>query len=130
MSELLGLLVRGVIVLVGHVVSALNPVELWEGRRRRGRLAALARAEPVEIPCVLRDPQLTQGRHRRGRLTVADPPVTWRAEGEAESAVFAPGPLTMVAVDAKAVTFHAEDGRTELRLHPDEAPAVLRALAG
>jgi hypothetical protein len=43
---------------------------------------------------------------------------------------FDPGELTMQAVDRQAVTFHAAGGRTELRLHPDEAPAVLRALAG
>ena len=101
MSELLGLLIRGVVVLVGHLASALDPVELWERRRRRGRLASLARAERVEIPCLLRDPLLTDGRQRQGRLAVGDPPVTWRA-----------------------------DGRTGLRLHPDEAPSVLRAIAG
>jgi hypothetical protein len=34
----------------------------------------------------------------------------------------------MVAVDRKAVTFHSPGGRTELRLHPDDASPVLRAL--
>jgi hypothetical protein len=34
----------------------------------------------------------------------------------------------MVAVDKKAVTFRSEDGRTELRMHPDDAPHVLEAL--
>jgi hypothetical protein len=59
MAELLGVLIRGLVVLVGHVVSALDLYELWQGRRRRRRLAALARGERVEIPCVLRDPALT-----------------------------------------------------------------------
>lgn len=40
-----------------------------------------------------------------------------------------PGELTMQAVDKQSVTFHSAGGRTELRLHPDEAPLVLRALA-
>jgi hypothetical protein len=130
MAELLGVLIRGLVVLVGHVVSALDLYALLEGRRRRRRLAALARGERVEIPCVLRDPALTGGRQQQGWLSVGDPPVTWRAKDRAESVVFSPGPLTMEAVDQKAVTFRSEGGRTELRLHPDEAPHVLRALGG
>jgi hypothetical protein len=78
--------------------------------------------------CVLRDPVLTGGRQQQGRLSVGEPPVTWRAKGRAASAVFAPGSLTMAAVDEQAVTFRVEDGRTELRLHPDEAAPVLRAI--
>jgi hypothetical protein len=130
MAELLGVLIRGLVVLVGHVVSALDLYELWEGRRRRRRLAALARGERVEIPCVLRDPALTGGRHQQGWLSVGDPPVTWRAKDRAESVVFSPGLLTMEAVDRMAVTFRSEGGRTELRLHPEEAPHVLHALGG
>jgi hypothetical protein len=130
MAELLGVLIRGLIVVVGHVVAALNPYELWEARQRRRRLAALARGERAEIPCVLRDPGLTGSRHQQGWLAVGDPPVTWRAKDRAESTVFSPGPLTMEAVDRQAVTFRSEDGRTELRLHPDEAPRVLHALGG
>ena len=126
MAELLGALIRGLVVVVGHVVAAINPYELWEARQRRGRLAALARGERAEIPCVLRDPELTGGQHQQGWLAVGDPPVTWRAKDRAESALFSPGPLTMEAVDRQAVTFRSEDGRTELRLHPDEAPHVLR----
>jgi hypothetical protein len=130
MAELLGVLLRVLVVLVGQVVSALDLYALWEGRRRRRRLAALARGERAQIPCVLRDPALTGGRHQQGWLSVGGPPVTWRAKDPAESTVFSPGPLTMEAVDQKAVTFRSEDGRTELRLHPDEAPHVLHALGG
>jgi hypothetical protein len=130
MAELLGVLIRGLVVLVGHVAAAINPYELWEARQRRRRLTALARGEPVEIPGVLRDPALTGGRHQQGWLSVGNPPVTWRAKDRAESVVFAPGPLTMEAVDQSAVTFRSGDGRTELRLHPDEAPHVLHALGG
>ena len=130
MAELLGALLRGLVVGVGHVVAAINPYELWEARQRRRRLAALARGEPAEIPCVLLDPGLTGGQHQQGWLVVGHPPVTWRAKQGAESMAFAPGPLTMEAVDEQAVTFCTEDGRTELRLHPDEAPTVLHALGG
>jgi hypothetical protein len=83
----------------------------------------------VEYPCVLRDEELTGGRERRGWLVAGDGPVRWRSLRE-EPVVFEPGELTMQAVDRQAVTFHAAGGRTELRLHPDEAPAVLRALGG
>jgi len=130
MAELMGALIRGLVVVVGHVVAAINPYELWEARQRRRRLAALARGERAEIPCVLRDPVLTGGQHQQGWLAVGHTPVTWQAKQRAESVVFSPGPLTMEAVDEQAVTFRSEDGRTELRLHPDEAPHVLHALGG
>jgi hypothetical protein len=78
---------------------------------------------------VLRDAELTEGREKRGWLAVGDGPSAWRVPG-ATAVVFDPGELTMQAVDRQAVTFHARGGRTELRLHPDEAPLVLRGLAG
>jgi hypothetical protein len=132
MAELLGVVLRGLLAALGHLVSALDLYELWAGRRRRGRLAALARGERVQIPCVLRDPELTGGRHQEGRLVVGHPPVTWRARDGKTSRVFAPGRLTLEAADDKALTFRARsvDGWTELRVHPDEAPHVLSALAG
>ncbi|WIX87347.1 hypothetical protein [Amycolatopsis sp. DG1A-15b] len=129
MGELVGVLVKGIIVLVGNLLTTIDTVELFGGRRRRARAAAGARGERVEYPCVLRDFELTAGRERRGWLVVGDGPVRWRSLRE-EPVAFEPGELTMQAVDRQAVTFHAAGGRTELRLHPDEAPAVLRALAG
>jgi hypothetical protein len=129
MGELVGVAIRGVIVLAGNLLTVVDVVELFGGRRRKGRQAALARGERVEFPCVLRDDELTGGRERRGRLAVGDGPVRWLAPGR-EPAAFEPGELTMQAVDRQSVTFHTAGGRTELRLHPDEAPAVLRALGG
>lgn len=125
MGELLGVVIRGLIVLVGNLLTAVDTVEFVGGRRRKSRQAALARGERVKVPCVLRDPQLTDDRERQGGLLLGDGPVHWVTPGR-EPALFEPGELTMQAVDKQAVTFHA--GRTELRLHPDEAPAVLRAL--
>jgi len=61
---------------------------------------------------------------------VGGPPVTWRARERAAATEFSPGRLTLEAVDDKALTFRSEDGRIELRLHPDEAPHVLSALGG
>lgn len=129
MGELLGVVVKGLVVLLGNLLTTVDMAELSGGRRRRARAAALARGERVEYPCVLRDEELTEGRERRGRLAVGAGPVQWVAAGR-EPVAFDPGELTMQAVDRQAVTFHAAGGRTELRLHPDEAPAVLRALGG
>lgn len=97
----------------------------WDRRQRRKRLDALARDGRTEIPVVLTDMELTNGQERAGKLAIGGPQVLWREKGQAE-AVFEPGPLTMAAVDQEAVTFQA--GRTELRIHPDEAPHVLKAL--
>ncbi|KDN19676.1 hypothetical protein [Amycolatopsis rifamycinica] len=129
MGELVGVLVKGIVVVVGHLLTMIDTVELFGARRRRARAAAAARGERVEYPCVLRSEEQTAGRERRGWLVAGEGPVRWRSPRE-EPVVFAPGELTMQAVDRQAVTFHAAGGRTELRLHPDEAPAVLRALGG
>jgi hypothetical protein len=129
MGELAGVLIRGIVVLVGNALAVLDLPELFGGRRRRARQAASTRGERVEVPCVLRDDEVTAGRERRGWLAVGEGPVTWRTPG-AQPVPFDPGELTMQAVDQQAVTFHAAGGRTQLRLHPDEAPLALRALAG
>ncbi|WP_318305902.1 hypothetical protein [Amycolatopsis solani] len=117
------------VVLVGNLLTMIDMTELFGGRRRRSRRAASARGERVSVPCVLRSEELTAGRERRGWVAVGEGPVTWRTPG-AEPVPFDPGELTMQAVDRQSVTFHAAGGRTELRLHPDEASLVLRALAG
>jgi hypothetical protein len=126
MVELLGAVVRGILALLGHVIPMLDLAELRERKLRRKRKAALEDGQRVRIPGVLTDPDLTGDREREGVLAVGGGPVTWRAKKETEWAEFSPGPLTMAAVDEMAITF--QSGRTELRLHPDEAPLVLRAL--
>ena len=122
-------MVELVVVLAGNLLTMIDMSELFGGRRRRSRAAAFARGERVEYPCVLRSEEVTEGRERRGWIAVGEGPATWRTPG-AEPVPFDPGELTMQAVDRQAVTFHSAGGRVELRLHPDEAPAVLRALGG
>ncbi|NBH05183.1 hypothetical protein [Amycolatopsis sp. SID8362] len=117
------------VVLVGNLLTMIDMTELFGARRRRARAAASARGERVSVPCVLRSEELTEGRERRGWIAVGEGPATWRTPG-GEPEPFEPGELTMQAVDRQAVTFHSAGGRTELRLHPDEASLVLRALAG
>ncbi|TDB80983.1 hypothetical protein E1264_33305 [Actinomadura sp. KC216] len=124
--ELLAGLLRGLIALVGHVVAAIDWSALGRGRRRRRRLDRLERGEPVAVPGVLKDPELTGGRRQVGRLCLGDGPVMWQDKDKA--VVFAPGPLALVTADESEIAFRSEDGRTELRLHPDEAPYVLKAL--
>ncbi|MDS0132530.1 MULTISPECIES: hypothetical protein [unclassified Amycolatopsis] len=117
------------VVLVGNLLTMIDMSELFGGRRRRSRAAASARGERVEYPCVLRSEEVTDGRERRGWIAVGEGTATWRTPG-AEPVPFELGELTMQAVDRQAVTFQSPGGRTELRLHPDEAPPVLRALGG
>ena len=129
MSELLAVVVRGLVAVLGHLAAMLDLAELWEGRRRRRRLSSLARGERADIPCVLQDPELTENQRREGWLGIGGGTrVSWRAKGDTRSTVFDPGPLTMEAVDEKAITFRSPARRTEVRVHPDEAPHVLRAL--
>ena len=128
MGELLAAAVRGLVVPAVFLVQVLDLQELWDRRQRRKRLASLARGETVDIYCVLTDPLLTVDVQREGKLSVGKLPVKWHAKGDPISVAFRPGPLTMVAVDKKAVTFRSEHGRTELRMHPDDAPHVLEAL--
>ncbi|QFU88179.1 hypothetical protein [Amycolatopsis sp. YIM 10] len=123
MGEILALLGRGLLVIAGHLAPLVDWFDVRERRRRRTRAAAIARGERTEIPCVLKDAELTGGAEQEGRLAVGGgKAVTWRGQE------FAPGALTMQAVDRQAVTFHSADRRTELRVHPDEAAPILRAL--
>ena len=123
MGELLAAAVRGLVVSAVFLVQVLDLQELWERRQRRKRLASLARGETVDIYCVLTDPLLTVDVQREGKLSVGKLPVKWHAKGDPISVEFRPGPLTMVAVDKKAVTFRSEDGRTELRDASGRRPA-------
>ncbi|AXB43755.1 hypothetical protein [Amycolatopsis albispora] len=123
MAELLALVGRGLLVLVGHLAPLVDWFDVRERRRRRTRADAIARGERVEIPCVLKDAELTGGAEQGGHLAVGGgKPVTW------DGREFDPGALTMQAVDRQAITFHSANRRTELRVHPDEAAPILRAL--
>ncbi|MFD8024929.1 hypothetical protein ACFXJO_41425 [Streptomyces lavendulae] len=120
--------------LLAQAAAAVNPVPLVRGRRRRGRLADHARGRAVRVPCDLRDRGLTAGQWREGHLTLppggADGPVRWQAKYAPVSLDARFPPLEPVSADGIGVAFRSEDGATELRLHPDEAPVVLRVLGG
>ncbi|MFE2288098.1 hypothetical protein ACFXDJ_28515 [Streptomyces sp. NPDC059443] len=119
--------------LLALAAAAVSPVPLVRGRLRRRRLADHAQGRAVRVPCDLRDAALTAGRWSEGHLELPPGgpggPVRWRARGRTATvgAVRFP-PLEAVSADEISVAFRSADGATELRLHPDEAPMVLRVL--
>ncbi|MEU8778045.1 hypothetical protein [Streptomyces sp. NPDC048606] len=124
-------IIAALFVLLALAVAVVNPVPLVRGRRRLRRLADHARGLAVAVPCDLRDGDLTDGRWCEGLLELPpDGPVRWRAKGTAVTSRVDFPPLEPVSADEASLAFRSEDGRTELRLHPDEAPMVLRVLRG
>lgn len=142
MSEIIAAL----FVLIAQAAAAVNPALLVRRRRRRRRLADHAQGLAVHVPCDLRDRELTGSAWAEGHLELPaggpGGPVRWRAKdrtaGEAAAGHAAAGEaagkaarfpsLEAVSADEISVAFRSEDGATELRLHPDEAPMVLRVL--
>ncbi|MFD0357162.1 hypothetical protein ACFVHW_25985 [Streptomyces sp. NPDC127110] len=125
-------LIAALFTLLAQAAAAVNPALLVRRRRRLRRLADHARGIPVRVPCDLRDRRLTAGRWREGHLEL--PPggaagsVRWYAKGAPAALPAGFPPLEPVSADELSVAFRSEDGATELRLHPDEAPMVLRVL--
>ncbi|AZM90541.1 MULTISPECIES: hypothetical protein [Streptomyces] len=125
-------LIAALFALLAQAAAAVNPALLVRGRRRRRRLADHARGVAVRVPCDLRDRALTGGRWREGHLELppggAAGPVRWSAKGAPAALPAGFPPLEPVSADELSVAFRSGDGATELRLHPDEAPMVLRVL--
>ncbi|WP_328300270.1 hypothetical protein OG389_22505 [Streptomyces sp. NBC_00435] len=126
-------LIAALFSLVAQAAAAINPAQLVRGRRRLRRLSDHAQGRPVQVPCDLRDTGLTAGRWAEGRLELPPGgpggPVRWCAKGRTTTARAADlPPLEAVSADGISVAFRSADGATELRLHPDEAPMVLRVL--
>ncbi|WP_327305133.1 hypothetical protein OG730_17645 [Streptomyces sp. NBC_01298] len=129
-------LLAALLTLLAQAISALNPAVLVRRRRRLARLADHAQGRTVLVPCDLRDRELTGGTWAEGLLELppggsARPvgPVRWRAKGRTGAARTAEfPPLEAASADGISVAFRSADGATELRLHPDEAPMVLRVL--
>ncbi|MGW6703650.1 hypothetical protein ACWGDE_01975 [Streptomyces sp. NPDC054956] len=126
-------LIAALFALLAQAAAAINPALLVRGRRRRRRLSDHAQGRPVLVPCDLRDRELTGGAWAEGRLELPPGgpggPVGWRAKGRTATARAADfPPLEAVSADEISVAFRSEDGATELRIHPDEAPMVLRVL--
>lgn len=125
-------LLCALLVLLALAAAATNPVLLVRGRRRLRRLADHSRGLAVLVPCDLRDRELTDGHWREGHLKLPPGgpggPVHWRAKGRTEWEGAGFPPLEAASADEISVAFGSADGATELRLHPDEAPMVLRVL--
>ncbi|MCX5405286.1 hypothetical protein OHA37_15500 [Streptomyces sp. NBC_00335] len=131
-------LLAALFTLIAQALAALNPALLVRRRRRLARLADHAQGLPVLVPCDLRDRELTGSAWSEGHLKLplgtTGEPVRWLAEDTASTVgsttpvpVDFP-PLEAVSADELSVAFRSADGATELRLHPDEAPMVLRVL--
>ncbi|MFJ7266306.1 hypothetical protein ACIQV3_06485 [Streptomyces sp. NPDC099050] len=126
-------LLAALLTLLAQALSPLNPVPLVRRRRRRARLADHAQGRAVLVPCDLRDRELTGGAWAEGLLELPPGgpggPVRWHAKGRTGAARTADfPPLEAASADGISVAFRSADGATELRLHPDEAPMVLRVL--
>ncbi|MCX5198453.1 hypothetical protein OOK31_31990 [Streptomyces sp. NBC_00249] len=127
-------LIAALFTLLAQAAAAVNPALLVRRRRRLRRLADHAQGRAVHVPCDLRDRELTAGQWREGHLALppggAGGPVRWQAKDTQAGGETDFPPLEPVSADEISVAFRSEDGATELRLHPDEAPMVLRVLAG
>jgi hypothetical protein len=116
-----------VCVLLGVIVPCLDSVSLIRSRLRQRRLAGLERGASVRVPVDLRDPELTCGAWENGHVVVGAGVPLWQARRAVGVAFHCPE-LHMASADGETVAFRSETGRTELRVHAEEAPAVLRAL--
>ncbi|MET9851853.1 hypothetical protein ABZY57_02700 [Streptomyces sp. NPDC006450] len=122
-------LIAALFSLLAQAAAAVNPALLVRRRRRLRRLSDHAQGRTVHVPCDLRDSALTAGRWSEGHLELPlDGPVRWLAKGAGTAAAVDFPPLEAVSADEIGVAFRSADGATELRLHPDEAPMVLRVL--
>ncbi|MBT2445966.1 hypothetical protein J7F03_02460 [Streptomyces sp. ISL-43] len=125
-------IIAALLGMVAQAAAALNPALLVRGRRRLRRLTDHAQGRSVLVPCDLRDRELTGGTWAEGHLELPPGgpggPVGRRAKGRTTSRTAGFPPLEAVSADEISVAFRSEDGATELRLHPGEAPMVLRVL--
>ncbi|MEU4686002.1 hypothetical protein [Streptomyces xinghaiensis] len=127
----MGDILAGLLRVVMEAITHLNPVGLVQKRRRARRLKKLTRGESVSIPVDLRDPELTDGEWENGHILLGSEAPRWQPGRPDRTATrfFCPE-LRMTSADEATMAFRSESGRTELRVHSDEAPAVLRALQG
>ncbi|WEV26617.1 hypothetical protein OYE22_16495 [Streptomyces sp. 71268] len=121
-------LVLVVFRVVAEALAYANPFAWAQRRRRQRRLRRLARGETALFPCDVRDARLTDGQWRNGYLAVGPHPVAWQEKGRRQQVLGSWPPLLPVSADEISVAFRSQSGDTEIRLHPDEAPTVLRAL--
>ncbi|GAA4659785.1 hypothetical protein [Streptomyces youssoufiensis] len=114
--------------VVAEALAYANPFAWAQGRRRQQRLRRLARGETALVPRDVRDARLTGGQCKNGHLAVGPHPAAWQEKGRGRQTLGPWPPLLPVSADESSVAFRSKSGDTEIRLHPDEAPSVLRAL--
>ncbi|MCC3650846.1 hypothetical protein LIX60_05010 [Streptomyces sp. S07_1.15] len=125
----MGEILAGLLRVVMEAITHLNPVGFVQKRRRARRLQKLTRGESVGIPVDLRDPELTDGAWENGHILLGSEAPLWQpSRPDRTAAHFFCPELRMTSADEATMAFRSESGRTELRVHSDEAPAVLRAL--
>jgi hypothetical protein len=122
-----GVLLEAFVLVLLAVIACLDSVSLLRNVLRRRRLARLKRGFSVRVPVDLRDPELTRGTWENGHVLIGAGIPLWQPR-RAEGVAFHCSELHMASADSETVAFRSETGRTELRVHADEAPAVLRAL--
>ncbi|MFD4996072.1 hypothetical protein [Streptomyces buecherae] len=122
-------LILVVFCVVAEALVYANPFAWAQRRRRQQRLRRLARGETALVPCDVRDARLTGGQWRNGYLAADPHPAAWQEEGRGQQTLGPWPPLLPVSADESSVAFRrSKSGGTEIRLRPDEAPSVLRAL--
>ncbi|MFF5719538.1 hypothetical protein [Streptomyces buecherae] len=114
--------------VVAEALAYANPFAWAQRRRRQQRQRRLAQGETTLVPCDMRDARLTGGQWKNGYLAVGPHPAAWQEKGRGQQALGPWPPLLPVSADEISVAFRSQSGETEIRLHPDEAPSVLRAL--
>ena len=122
-----GILVEVFVCVLLGVIAYLDSVSFIRNRLRRRRLARLERGVGARVPVDLRDPELTRGTWENGHIVIGTGVPLWQPR-RAEGVAFHCPELHMASADRETVAFRSETGHTELRVHADEAPAVLRAL--
>lgn len=125
MGELLAGLFRVTLEALAYV-APIGPVR---NRLRKRRLARLAQGKDVRVPVDLKDTELTENTWENGHLLLGGDTVFWQPrKGNRNAVPFTAPPLEMTSADTATVAFRSVSGRMELRVHADEAPAVLKAL--
>ncbi|MFE0171798.1 hypothetical protein ACFWZ2_05735 [Streptomyces sp. NPDC059002] len=128
----MGELLAGLFRVVMEALAYFPPIGFVQKRRRKRRLAQLAQlaqGKDVRIPVDLKDPELTGSTWQNGHLLLGGRTTFWQPrKGRTNAVPFTAPALEMASADSATVAFRSPSGRTELRVHADEAPAVLRAL--
>ncbi|MGW2226541.1 hypothetical protein [Streptomyces formicae] len=134
----MGELLAGLFRVTLEALAYLAPVGPVQNRLRKRRLARLAQGKDVRVPADLKDAELTENTWENGHLLLGGKPsgpsgpsgpVFWQPrKGNHNAVPFTVPALEMASADSATVAFRSPTGRTELRVHADEAPAVLKAL--